>query len=214
MTNRLTGVQLAIGNAGLRTQARHRSRALPFFAWLLVMAPFACGGSGADGSSGVVAKFCNTLQKGGQNVTLSLALGQGGSLVNFSASSGTCQPALAQECVSIPGGAVPYVLTDPSAGTTLDSGNFTDLVAGGHFFMAELDSTGSYPVLNGYQISAGDMCSTFNPLTDGSGNSCAGNCSCTCSDGSFLTGLIGGACTCTEACTQAGAGSSGTGTCS
>jgi hypothetical protein len=44
--------------------------------------------------------------------------------------------------------------------------------------------------------------------------SCTGNCNCSCSGGQLVTGLIGGACTCDEACSRAGAGNSGTGTCS
>jgi hypothetical protein len=41
---------------------------------------------------------------------------------------------------------------------------------------------------------------------------CTGQCACTCG-GSYLTGLIAGACTCNEACQRAGHGSSGTGYC-
>jgi hypothetical protein len=38
---------------------------------------------------------------------------------------------------------------------------------------------------------------------------CAGNCNCTCSDGRAIIGLVGGACTCDEACSPA----RGSGTC-
>ena len=44
--------------------------------------------------------------------------------------------------------------------------------------------------------------------------SCVGNCNCVCSGGCYVTGLLGGACTCNEACNRSGCGSSGTGTCS
>ena len=44
--------------------------------------------------------------------------------------------------------------------------------------------------------------------------SCTGNCDCNCSGGQVVIGLIGGACTCNEACSRAGAASSGTGMCS
>jgi hypothetical protein len=42
---------------------------------------------------------------------------------------------------------------------------------------------------------------------------CSGNCSCMCTGG-FVTGLLGGACTCSEACARAGAGSAVSGSCS
>ncbi len=53
------------------------------------------------------------------------------------------------------------------------------------------------------------------PSGGGGGSiSCSGNCSCVCSGGRFLTGLIGGACTCDEACRRTGNGSGVSGSCS
>lgn len=43
--------------------------------------------------------------------------------------------------------------------------------------------------------------------------SCVGNCNCACSGGCLVTGLLGGACTCAEACRRSGCGTSGSGTC-
>ena len=49
--------------------------------------------------------------------------------------------------------------------------------------------------------------------TSGTG-SCTGNCSCTCNGRYYVTGLIGGACSCSEACSRSGYGGSAVGTCS
>lgn len=43
--------------------------------------------------------------------------------------------------------------------------------------------------------------------------SCTGQCNCTCSGGHLLTGLIGGACSCDDACRRTGNGASGQGSC-
>jgi hypothetical protein len=42
---------------------------------------------------------------------------------------------------------------------------------------------------------------------------CGGNCSCVCSAGRAIIGLIGGACTCNEACARTGNGSGVSGSC-
>jgi hypothetical protein len=49
--------------------------------------------------------------------------------------------------------------------------------------------------------------------TSGGREGACGGCSCTCADGTPLTGTIGGACTCADACSFAGHGQTGAGTC-
>jgi hypothetical protein len=51
------------------------------------------------------------------------------------------------------------------------------------------------------------------PPPDGGTSGCAGNCTCVCASGTLLIGLVGGACTCNEACSRSDEGSTGTGTC-
>lgn len=117
---------------------------------------FGAGGETSTGTGPSVAKFCNTVSFGGDDVTLILEVGAGSEKVTFTATSGECVPADGQECKEIPQGPdVPIALFDADAPTASLDEKVADVGAGEDWvFWTDLETVDddTNPVITGTTI--------------------------------------------------------------